>query len=91
MAALCYTRLVGAAPRLWKDVRMSEPTWPRLDKTKLVVTSLFDDSDEKQYWLSRSPEERWAAMELMRQMVYGYDPATTRLQRILEITQRQAG
>ena len=31
------------------------------------------------------------ALELMRQIVYGYDPATARLQRVLEIAQRETG
>jgi hypothetical protein len=28
------------------------------------------------------------AIEVMRQIIYGYDPATTRLQRVLEITEQ---
>jgi hypothetical protein len=43
------------------------------------------DSDEKNYWLSKSPAERLEAVELMRQMIYGYDPARTRLQRVLTV------
>jgi len=35
----------------------------------------------------RGLQERLAALELMRQKAYGYDPATMRLQRVLEITQ----
>lgn len=56
-----------------------------VDRSALEVTALGDDSSEREYWLSRSPEERLAALELMRQIIYGYDPATTRLQRVLEI------
>ena len=52
------------------------------------VMSLFDQSDDKEYWLSKTPQERLEAVELMRQIIYGYDPSTTGLQRILEITQR---
>jgi hypothetical protein len=62
----------------------------KVDRTAFVVTSLHD-SDEKQYWLSKTPKERLQALELMRQIIYGYDPATARLQRVLEIAQRQAG
>lgn len=50
-----------------------------------------DDGAEKQYWQSATPEERLAAVELMRQILYGYDPATTRLQRVLSMTQREPG
>ncbi len=54
----------------------------------LSVTSLFEESDEKGYWHSKTPHERLEAVELMRQIIYGYDPSVTRLQRVLEITQR---
>jgi hypothetical protein len=62
----------------------------KVDRTAFVVTSLRE-SDEKEYWLSKTPLERLQALELMRQIIYGYDPATARLQRVLEITQRQTG
>ena len=39
------------------------------------------------YWHSRTPQERVWALELMRQQAYGYDPATTRIPRVLEIVQ----
>jgi hypothetical protein len=63
----------------------------RIDKTSLSVVSLSDESDEKAYWLSKSPEDRLEAIELMRQINYGYDPSTTRLQRILTIALLQQG
>ena len=62
----------------------------KVDRTSFVVTSLHE-SDEKEYWLSKTPEERLQALELMRQIVYGYDPATARLQRVLEIAQLERG
>jgi hypothetical protein len=61
---------------------------PKLDKTKITITSLTDEAEEKQYWLSRSPAERLIALEQQRRIIYGYDPSTTRLQRVLEITKR---
>jgi len=60
---------------------------PKMDKTHFSVASLFDAADEKEYWLSKKPSERLQAMELMRQINYGYDPITTRLQRILTVAQ----
>ena len=60
----------------------------KIDKKALSVASLLQPSDEKAYWLSKTPSERLRAAELMRQIVYGYDPSTTRLQRVLEIAQR---
>jgi hypothetical protein len=59
----------------------------RLDKSALTITSLSDAAEEKEYWSHKSPEERWQAIEQMRQIIYGYDPFTSRLQRVLTITQ----
>lgn len=61
----------------------------KVDRTALVITSLCE-SDEKQHWRLKTPDERLQALELMRQIIYGYDPATARLQRVLEITQLEA-
>ena len=59
--------------------------WPKMDKSAFSVVSLDDESDEKEYWLSKTPLERLAALELMRQIAYGYDPNTARLQRFFEV------
>jgi hypothetical protein len=61
----------------------------RMDKTAFSVVSLSAESDERAYWLSRTPQERLEALETMRQIVYGYDPSTARLQRVLEVVQRE--
>jgi hypothetical protein len=65
----------------------------KLDKTAFEVFSSFEEADaaDRAYWHSRTPEERLQAVELMRQSAYGYDPATARLQRVLEITQLEQG
>lgn len=81
--------IVWAAPSTLKGMGLVETS--RMDKSVLSVASLTDPSDEQEYWQSRTPQERLAALELMRQICYGYDPATTRLQRVLEITQREPG
>ena len=64
---------------------------PRLDRTALSVTTLHDEDDERFYWLSRTPHERPEALEQQRRMVYGYDLTTSRLQRLLEISERSRG
>jgi hypothetical protein len=61
----------------------------KLDKTAFSVASLTDESDEKRYWATKSPYERLRALELMRQIIYGYDPSTERLQRFFEVAQRE--
>ena len=68
---------------------MDENNFPRLDKTVFLVISLEEaDNDEVEFWLSKTPYERLDALETLRQIFYGYDPATTRLQRIFEIAER---
>ncbi len=59
----------------------------KVDKGALSVISLSEESDDKEYWHSKTPQERLEAVELMRQINYGYDPTTIRLQRVLEIAQ----
>jgi len=58
----------------------------RIDKSSFSVSSLFENSDEKEYWQSKSSSERLEAVEILRQRVYGYNTFTTRLQRVLSIT-----
>ena len=58
----------------------------KIDKSTFSVKRTFDESDDKAYWLSRTPYERLRYMETLRRLNYG-DKATARLQRILEITQ----
>ncbi len=70
---------------------MKDPDAFRLDKSMLVVTTLSDESEEREYWTQRSPEERWLAIEQMRQIIYGYDPLTTRLQRVLTVAELPRG
>ncbi len=68
---------------------MDENTFPRLDKTVFSVVSLEEaDDDEVKFWLSKTPYERLNALETLRQIFYGYDTTTSRLQRFFEITER---
>jgi len=64
---------------------MEVPEKFRLDRSAVTVGKLRDKSNDRQYWLSKAPAERFEALELLRQIAYGYDPATARLQRILEV------
>lgn len=70
---------------------MDDPSPIRMDKTAFSAVPLAEADDELSYWLTRTPEERWAAVELIRQTLYGYDPSTARLQRVLEIAQKDWG
>jgi hypothetical protein len=58
-----------------------------MDKNAFSVTTLTKASDDIAYWQDQPPMARLRALELMRQVIYGYDPTTARLQRILTVTQ----
>ena len=68
-----------------QDGGVDVPDTHRLDRRALETVKLTDKPNDRQYWLSKTPEERFEALELLRQIAYGYDPATARLQRVLEI------
>ena len=61
----------------------------RLDKTAFSVTTFAEaEAQDRAYWLSLTPQERVAVLEQMRQINYGYDPATDRIQRSVEVAER---
>lgn len=57
----------------------------QLDKTAFSVVTLTDEPDDRAYWWSKTPTQRLEAVELLRQLNYGYDPATARLQRVFGV------
>ncbi len=59
----------------------------KIDKSAFSIDNLKDSNDEKKYWLSKTPQERVQAIEIMRKILYGEDATSGRLQRILEITE----
>ena len=65
--------------------------FPRLDRKAFSVQSLYAENDEKAFWAQKSPLERLEALEQMRQILYGYDPATERLQRVIEVVECPRG
>ena len=65
---------------------MSESSF-KFDRTVFSSRSLEDEGNNKAYWLSKTPLERLEAGELMRQLNYGYNPMTDRVQRIFTIVE----
>lgn len=55
-----------------------------MDKRFFSIVSLSDQTNDKDYWLSKTPIERMQHIELLRRINYGHG-ATARLQRIFEI------
>ncbi len=64
----------------------------RVDRRAFSVTSLAEaEKADLAYWRSRSPDERLEALELSRQIAYGYDPTARRLSRFFEVAQFPPG
>ena len=56
-----------------------------MNKKAFKITSMHNN-DTPDYWKTKTYVERLEALEQLRQIIFGYDPATTRLQRTLTIT-----
>jgi hypothetical protein len=66
--------------------RSDPQTAYRLDRTAFSVVPLDQQDDEGEYWLTKTPEERIAALGYLRWLAYG-DAATARLQRVLSVAE----
>jgi hypothetical protein len=60
----------------------------RMDRARISVVTTATPSDAKEYWKTKTIQERLAALELTRQVFNAYDPDTTRFQRVLEVARR---
>ena len=72
------------------ETDQQEPDIPelRLDKTKIKVVEIFDQSDEIEYWRNTSVKERLQHLERLRRTFYGAR-ARARLQRVVEVIQQE--
>lgn len=59
----------------------------KIDKSAFASCDLHDGGDEKAYWLSKSPQGRLQAIEIMMRIIYGDAAITQRLQKFFEITE----
>ena len=50
----------------------------------LEVTTIYDNN-HLDYWMSKTPQERFKAAELLRRIVYDYD-AEAPIERVLTVT-----
>jgi hypothetical protein len=57
-----------------------------MDKKYFKIASLHD-GDDYDFWKQKTYLERIEALEKLRRIIFGYDPSTTRFQRIITITQ----
>ena len=66
-----------------------ETTIRQIDLSVLKVGFLEEDPlEETRFWLTKTPQERLAAVELLRMRLADYDNTTSRLQRFFTVTVR---
>lgn len=68
-----------------------EARGPRVDRRALTVGRLDGPDPDADFWLSKSPAERLAAVEICREAFYGRDAVRGRVARVLEIVFRDEG
>jgi hypothetical protein len=65
--------------------------WPRLDRSAISTADSFEEADrlDREDWWTKTPLQRMQALELVRQVAYGYGPGKPlpRFQRVLEVAQ----
>jgi hypothetical protein len=60
----------------------------RVDRRAFSVMTFAEaEQADLLYWRSRTPNERLEALELSRQIAYGYDPTARRLSRFFEVAE----
>lgn len=57
----------------------------RLDKTVFEVVKGFDNTSDKEFWWSKTPEERLISLEYLRRLIHGDNYSEQGFQRILEV------
>ena len=64
----------------------------KVDRSAFSVVGLEEaDKADEEYWKGRTPDERFEALELSRQITYGYDPTTRGLSRVFEVVEFPPG
>jgi hypothetical protein len=63
----------------------------KLDRSRFAVFDSYEDldRDEREYWMSCTPEERLTALEMLRRSTFGYDENERGLQGFFEVVERQ--
>ncbi len=61
----------------------------KIKRDKISIKSLHEPTDDVAYWRSRPPEERFEAMQLLRENAYGKDAANAPIKKVLEVVERK--
>jgi hypothetical protein len=62
-----------------------------IDKTALSVLEEADAPSRRAYWQSKTPQQRLAALEPMRQMHYDYAPGIAEMEPVMDRVDRASG
>jgi hypothetical protein len=79
----------GARPKLDASSRnreLSSMNEENKDRSVRWLTQAEAEAEDRVFWHSKTPLERWAAAEKLRQIAYGYDPAA-RISPVFEFTE----
>jgi len=60
----------------------------KVDRSQFMILSLHEEKKTENYWHLKTPLERMQAIEVMRNINYGKDVSTRRLQRVFEVIER---
>jgi hypothetical protein len=61
--------------------------WDKLDRTAVRLMTLEEADDDVEFWLSRTPAERWAGVEHLRRSFHGDAEIDARIPRVLELVE----
>ena len=51
------------------------------EQEEITLELVLEKQHDSHYWLSRPPRDRWIALQLLREMVYGKEAANAPLRR----------
>jgi hypothetical protein len=61
----------------------------RVNRGRISITDLHQRGSELRFWRRQSVKKRLEGVELLRQIAHAYDPAATRLPRLLAVIERK--
>ncbi len=63
----------------------------RMDRKAFKIKNIHDDDSDYKYWMSKTPQERLEAVEIIREHYFGLinDGVKPRLQRVYTIIERK--
>ena len=67
-----------------QKIKLMDEELFKIDRKAISFSTLDNNENDLKYWLSKTAVERLQAVELLRILMFSYDPTTERLQRVFE-------